>query len=51
MNLIFVNPWRGVIGPNVAVPPWVAEAAARGHEVHVIEQTAREGRRPVDVRP
>ncbi len=35
-TLLFVNPWFGVIGPNVGMEQLSAEALARGHAVHVV---------------
>jgi len=35
-TLIFVNPWSGIIGPNVGMQQLAAEALSRGLRVHVI---------------
>jgi glycosyltransferase involved in cell wall biosynthesis len=35
-TLLFVNPWSGIIGPNVGMGQFVAEALDRGHTVHVV---------------
>ena len=34
--LLFVNPWEGIIGPNIGIRQLVSEAIARGHDVHVV---------------
>lgn len=34
-SMLFVSPWRGIIGPNVGLAQLVAEAGARGVEAHV----------------
>jgi glycosyltransferase involved in cell wall biosynthesis len=36
MTILFVNPWFGVIGPNIGMEQLAAEARARGHAVHIV---------------
>jgi hypothetical protein len=35
-KIFFINPWSGVIGPNVVFSQIVEEALSRGHIVHVL---------------
>ena len=42
-NILLVNPWHGLIGPNRGAAELVREAAARGHEIHVASGWAEDG--------
>lgn len=35
-TILFVNPWQGVIGPNVGMGQLAREALSRGHAVHIV---------------
>ncbi len=36
MKILFINPWEGIIGPNVGMQQLVDESLHRGHEIHII---------------
>jgi glycosyltransferase involved in cell wall biosynthesis len=41
-NIVFVNPWSGVCGPNIGMLQYGIEALSRGHSVHVVGRAVDE---------
>ena len=41
-TILFVNPWQGIIGPNVVMRQMAAYALACGHDVHMASKGSDE---------